>query len=200
MRRLYGFGVVTAIMIGSIFLGLPSVASSAEPIGLDLGRESLRGLEGVYIIVMKLPAEIESKGLTRKSLQEDVESKLKQAKIKVLSVKEALFTEGVPSLDLDVKISDLRHPSEKCSGYVYTIAVRLAQGVILSRDSKIVLQADTWKVEDYGQALKLDEIRSKVKNMIDTFVSSYQAANTEEKAVEFAPESLEEKDTQLKTK
>jgi hypothetical protein len=203
MRKLSRFGVVTGIMIGSIFFGLPSVVTSEASIGLDLGRQSLRGLEGVHIIVRNLPAEIESKGLTKESLQKDVESKLNQAKIKVLSAREALFTEGAPSLDLDVKISELRHPSEKISGYIYSIGVTLAQAVILGRDPKIALHADTWKLEDYGQASKLDEIRAKIKDMIDRFVISYQAANaanTEEKAVEFSPGSLEEKGMQLKTK
>jgi len=203
MRKRYRFGIITGLIIGSIFLGLPSVVTSVASLGLDLGRQSLRGLEGVHIIVRKLPPEIESKGLTRKSLQEDVESTLNQAKIKVLSAREALFSEGAPSLDLDIKISELRHPSEKLSGYIYSIALTLAQGVMLGRDPKIALHADTWKVEDYGQASNLDEIRFKIKDMIDRFVTSYQAANaanTEEKAVEFSPGTLEKKDTESKTK
>jgi len=198
MGKLYRFGVVTGIMIGSIFLGLPSIARSTASLGLDLGRQSLQGLEGVNIIVRNLPAEIESKGLTKESIQHDVQSKLDRAKIKVLSAREALSTAGAPSLDLDVKISELRHPSEKFSGYIYSIGVTLTQGVILSRDPKIALHADTWKLEDYGQASKLDEIRSKIKDMIDIFVTSYQAANT--KAFEFSPGDLEEKDTELKIK
>jgi hypothetical protein len=183
-------------MIGSIFLGLPSVERSAASLELDLGRQSLQGLEGVNIIVRKLPAEIESKGLTKESIQHDVQSKLDRAKIKVLSAGEALSTAGAPSLDLDVRISELRHPSEKVSGYIYTIGVTLTQAVILGRDPKISLHADTWKLEDYGQASKLDEIRSKIKEMIDRFVSSYQAANT----FEFSPGSFEKKDTELKIK
>ncbi|MDY6990952.1 MAG: hypothetical protein SWQ30_23160 [Thermodesulfobacteriota bacterium] len=200
MWRLNGLAVVIGIMIASILLGVPCVASSAAPMGFDIGRESLRGLQGVHIIVRKLPASIESKGLTRKHLQEDVESKLNESKIKVLSAKEALFTEGAPSVDLDVKISELRPASEKASGYAYTIAVRLSQGVILSRDPKILLHADTWKVEDFGQAVKLDEIRSRIKEMIDRFVSSYKAANLEKQPIEFSPGSVEGKVPELKIK
>ncbi len=200
MRKLRRFAVVTGIMIGSILLGLPSVVMSEASIGLDLGRQSLRGLEGVHIIVRKLPAEIESQGLTQKGLQEEVQSKLNQAKIKVLSAREAIFSEGSPSLDLDVKISELKNPCEKLSGYIYTIGVRLTQAVILGRDPKIALHADTWKFEDYGQASKLDEVRGKIKEMIDTFVSSYQAANAEEMGPKFSPGSLEKKDTAIETK
>jgi hypothetical protein len=173
---------------------------SAASIGLDLGRQSLQGLEGVHIIVRKLPAEIESHGLTKKGLHEEVQSTLDQAKIKVLSAREALFSKGSPSLDLDVKISQLKNPCEKLSGYVYTIGLTLSQAVILGRDPKIALHADTWKLEDYGQASKLNEVRGKIKEMIDSFVSSYQAANAEEMGPRFSPGSLEKKDTPIQTK
>jgi len=194
MRRLFRLALMAGITLGTMLFGL-SNAGLAD--GLDLGRQSLQGLEGVHVIVRKLPLEIEGKALTRKGLREAVESKLKKAKIKVLSTMECLSTKGGPSLDVDLKVSKPSKPLKESSGYIYTIDVRLAQGIYLARDSKINMHADTWKVKDYGQALKLDEIKNHVMDMIDRFISSYQAANTEKNGPDLTPGLPTEDKTEL---
>lgn len=176
MRNLFHRSSVTAAFLVFIMLGFFSASIAG---GFHVGRISLKGLKGVHVAVRTLKPEIQSEGLTRKIIEKDVESRLNHAGIKTLTAMECFSTEGGPSLDVDVKVTKLKSGSKKSSGYIYTIDVRLAQGVILHRDSMIALHADTWKAQDYGQVSKLEELRNKIKERIDEFARSYEAANSD---------------------
>ncbi|MBN1843104.1 MAG: hypothetical protein JW883_12605 [Deltaproteobacteria bacterium] len=179
MRNLFHRSSVTAAFLVFIMLGFFSASVAG---GLDIGRISLKGLKGLHVAVRTLKPEIQNEGLTRKIIEKDVESRLNDAGIKTLTAMECFSTAGGPSLDVDVKASKLKSGSEKSSGYIYTIDVRLAQGVTLDRDSMIALHADTWKTQDYGQVSKLEELRNKIKEKIDEFARSYKAANSDKAA------------------
>ena len=51
--------------------------------GQTIGRESLKDLKGVHVMVEELKSDIEKDGLKRSSLQTNVEGKLQKAGIKV---------------------------------------------------------------------------------------------------------------------
>ena len=64
--------------------------------------ESLRGLKGVLVILEKLTEDIEKDGLSRSSIQTDVELKLRLAGIKIFTVEEWHKEPGRPFLSVYV--------------------------------------------------------------------------------------------------
>jgi hypothetical protein len=68
-------------------------------------RDSLRGLQGVNVIVESLTAEAEQLGLTREALQIDTELQLRQYGIKVLTREEWVKTPGSPFLYVNVTVA-----------------------------------------------------------------------------------------------
>jgi hypothetical protein len=70
MKHLYA---VAGVLLMSPVLYAQSVAT----------KESLRGLDGVYINVLKIDAEVERAGMTRRQVREKVEAQLRGAGIPI---------------------------------------------------------------------------------------------------------------------
>ena len=76
----------------SVFF-LLSWPAMAFPLDNAQTRTSLRGLEGIYVIVEDLKPDVEEDGLTRRQIEVEVMKRLKTAGIKMLS-EEAFIYEG----------------------------------------------------------------------------------------------------------
>jgi len=164
-------------VFGKIFLYLLTLslvlAIRLPAEAFDLGRVSLKGLDGVHVGVMKL--DFEAEGVTREAIRNDVEAQLTKAGIRVLSAKECLLTPGGPTLNVGLKA--LKNSDGENSGYTYAVDLQLVQGVFLARDSKITLHADTWKTSDWGSVTEAKTLRKKIESNVDKFIRSYRAAN-----------------------
>lgn len=136
-------------------------------------RLTLRGFQGVHVVVEQLSPTIEKDGLSTNQLQKDTESKLQTAGIKVLSKEEFLKTAGKPYLYVSVNISVLR---TQITRYIFYIRVEFNQDVSLVR-SPMVVPAATWSVGGWGIDFSLENIRDVVKDQVDKFVSAYAAVN-----------------------
>lgn len=170
--------LVAAMILATVF----SVWSgNAVCHGFDIGRSSLAGLEGVLIGIKELPAAVDAKVLTKKQIVDDVTAQLAKADIKVHTPLESLVSPGAPTLLVSIALSEIKSPSKKeASQYLYSAQVGLSQAVTLVRNTNIGLHVETWSAEDVGQISALDEVRTKVKNLVQRFVIAYQAANTED--------------------
>jgi hypothetical protein len=167
--------ILTAIAGTAFFLLLCAPASGFDT--EEMGRESLRGLPGVYIIVEDLNAEVERDGLTRGQIQTDVELRLRQSRIPVLNLAEAAMAPGIPNLYVDV--STFKHPEDPM--YAYTIHVSLSQEVLLARKrGGTPILAETWSVPGsiglVGTA-KVRELRQRVLDQADQFTIAFLAVN-----------------------
>ena len=173
------FNIIGRLTLCLLTLALVFILDS--PAGaFDLGRISLKGLDGVHVGVMKL--NFETKTLTRDGIRKEVELQLKKAGIKVLSPKECLLTPGAPTLNIGLKV--FKDPdNKKKPGHVYAVSLQLVQGVFLARDADISLHADTWKTNDWGRVAELDTLTEKVEQGVDKFIQSYQAANDAQKGM-----------------
>jgi hypothetical protein len=164
---------VFAVMISLSFSGNVFAGT------LHFGQRSLQDLKGVHIGVEPLTQNTKDAGLTKEMVKQDLESRLDKAKIKIVSAKESLFSvPGAPSLTVSVKVLETPCPGEESPRYTYTIDLRLIQGVVLARDEQIALHTDTWRANDFGQIDKLDDLRTKIKEIADEFAHSYKAANS----------------------
>ncbi len=140
-------------------------------------RATLKGLEGVHVIVEELKDDAERDGLTKSAIRTDVESKLRQAGIRVLAENEGLSTPGSPVLY--VNANTLKNDDGL---YAYSIVVQLMQGVTLRRDSSISGRAVTWSnggVGTVGQNT-LRKIREDVCDHVDQFINAYLSVNPKE--------------------
>ena len=150
------------------------LAASAATAGDDeFSRPSLKGLKGVYVLVEPLEAEVERDGLNQTSIQTDVELRLRQAGIKVLTEAERLAAPGTPFLYVLVN-------AKSGSPYAFSINVELCQDVRLDRDPSMQISgATTWSVTAVGTVGRnnLRDIRDMVKDYVDRFINAYLSVN-----------------------
>ncbi len=139
-------------------------------------RATLAGLTGVEVVVEELNAGVEQDGLTRSSLRSDVELKLRQAGIRVLTPIERSAMPGSPYLYL--RIGTVRN---RVSIYGYHIVIELRQLVRLTRDSGVTTWAATWQSGGIVGTIGADKlsatVRENVQEEVDTFLGAYVAAN-----------------------
>src|SRR5580765_7342709 len=104
-------------------------------------RETLRGLGEVSVLVEYLPDDVEREGLSREQLTRDIEVRLRQAGLHVLTISEVANSPGAPYLY--VAVYPITGPSVTLS--IYAVALTLKQLVQLSRNPSTELFATTWE-------------------------------------------------------
>ena len=138
-------------------------------------RESLAGLAGVYVSVEPMDPDVEREGLARSTLQTDVELKLRQAGIRVLTEAEVFVAPGFPHLYL--RVGTVR--GSEWPLYAFEILLELRQRVMLARKPTIALDAPTWRTSSVGSVgnKNLNRVREPVRDQVDAFINAYLAAN-----------------------
>jgi hypothetical protein len=153
-------------------------------------RESLRGLTGVSVRVERLSENAKQDGLDERGIQTDVEQKLKQAGIAVLTPAQAAQEPGSPTLYVFVNAKLLFYPTGvtfdpagrayNSPPYVVMVTVSLLQNVVSARDAKLPLrEVKTW---DAGYLRSLDpgllkQARTTVGDLVDGFIGDWRAVN-----------------------
>jgi hypothetical protein len=145
----------------------------------ELQRPTLRGLQGVEVAVERMAPEAERDGLTRSQVQTDVELRLRQAGIRVLSDEERRTTPGRPYLYIRVSTS-----KRSVGGlHAYSTDVELKQDAWLVRDQDTkAYGATTWQVAGVGSVggPRIREVREDVLDYVDEFINAYLAVNPEQ--------------------
>lgn len=129
---------------------------------------SLKGLEGINVVVEQIGEESGKDGLTAEAVTADVEQKLSLAGIPVLSEKEWLKEPGRPYLYINANVS-----KQAGGGYYYCIAVELTQMVTLVRSPNVQCRGGTWNTVGVGASKELRDIRDRIKDQVDIFISAY---------------------------
>ena len=154
------------------------LAASAATAGDDeFSRQSLKGLKGVGVLLEDLHADVEQDGLNKTSIQTDVELKLRQAGITVLTQAERRAAPGGPFLYITVNTQ--QRPTA-AGLYAYSISVELSQNVQLERDPTIqIVGATTWSVGEVGTVGRdrLRGVRDGIKDLVDMFINAYLSVN-----------------------
>jgi hypothetical protein len=162
--------------IGSLLLA----SSGAKGIDTEESRATLRGLQGVWVIVDNLGLDVEQAGLTQNQIQTDVELRLRKAGIRILTRQETLSIPGRPWLYVGVET----HESRGRPGlYPFVLSLELWQLVYLARDPNVATQAPTWShksILGMTGASHLREVRDRVVVMVDVFINAYLAVNPEQ--------------------
>jgi len=166
------------LMLAGLVLTCPAGFQAFSYDG-SLTRETLRGLQGIEVLVENIAPEAERDGLTRRQVQTDVELRLRRAGIRVLSDEEGHTTPGRPCLYINV------HTSKRDGRgfYAYHVTVALNQDVRLARDLAMEsLGTTTWSVSTVGSVgeARTREVRETVHDGVDEFINAYLAENPEQ--------------------
>jgi hypothetical protein len=159
--RSLGFRAVSLLLLATL-ASLPLFAGDT-----DAERATLRQLGVVQVRVSETGADLTTGGYTREMLQSDVEARLRQAGIPVVTQNDApIFYVSVNAVKGGL-----------FSAYAYDVEVSVIQLVKLMRDPSIISPAPTWSLSQIGQAKKAREVREAVTPLVDRFVSLFRAMN-----------------------
>jgi len=169
-------GRMNASMAGMMAL-LTGLASPALALDTPNERITLVGLTGVHVVVYDMGTVRDREGLTRPSLQAELEKRLRRAGLRPLGATEALKSVGRPTLELRLNLARSRQAHQL---YVYSVDLALRQQIQLARARTIESFAITWSelpdvgtVEPAQLSIVLDAVRAKVEQ----FIAAWQAAN-----------------------
>lgn len=139
-------------------------------------RDTLRGLKEVSVLVEYLPDDVEREGLNREHLQRDIEVRLRQAGLRVLTISEVANSPGAPYLY--VAVYPITGPSANLNAYA--VALTLKQLVQLSRNPTTELFATTW--DGPMQLSSLSELRvdlrTRIFDAVGRFIIDYRDVNS----------------------
>ena len=155
---------------------------------LEPRQRKLVGLKGIHVGVSELNPNEESYSISKQRLQLDVELRLRQNGIKVLSQKEWLTTPGAPTLWIEVSHQTaVWKDLSKADVSAVHITVALLEWVRLERDFQIDCFAAVWSqslINAIPNKDIADMVRQGVSLAIDSFINDYLAANPKEPARE----------------
>lgn len=135
--------------------------------------QTLRGLEGIQVVIGNINPDAVQDGLSEKVLEADVVRTLLGAGINVLARPERLQSPGAPWLYVSVGTV-----KTKLGSHVYSVSVALFQEALL--DSNGVRTAvQTWERGTFGMTRSQDlrRIRQAVGDLVRVFIKDYLAMN-----------------------
>ncbi|HKT34644.1 MAG TPA: hypothetical protein VJR03_07415 [Nitrospira sp.] len=139
-------------------------------------RDTLRGLRDLSVLVEYLPDDVEREGLNREHLQRDIEARLRQAGLHVLTISEVANSPGAPYLY--VAVYPIQNPSLTLNAYAVTLTLK--QLVQLSRNPTTELFATTWEGPVHLSAVndsRVLDIRSRILEAVGRFIVDYRDVN-----------------------
>jgi hypothetical protein len=140
-------------------------------------RDTLRGLREISVLVEYLPDDVEREGLNREHLQRDIEVRLRQAGLRVLTISEVANSPGAPYLY--VAVYPITTPWMNFTAYA--VALTLKQLVQLSRNPTTELFATTWEGPMYFGPLsdaRVHGIRGRIFDAVGRFIVDYRDVNS----------------------
>ncbi|MBI3894685.1 MAG: hypothetical protein HY313_02020 [Acidobacteria bacterium] len=132
----------------------------------EMDRATLKGLKGLKVMVAQEELEVGQAGLTKSSIQTDVELKLRLAGFPVLS------GDADPFLHVGAYVL-----TDSSGLFRYTLTVQVYQLAQLSRDPKISSVVPTWEVWRFGGIGDVHQVRSEIKDLVDKFINAYLSVN-----------------------
>ena len=160
--------VAIAVVIGVL------LSANVWAARLDMEVQSLKGLEGVHVVVESLDSDITHDGLTTDDLQKTIVQHLTTAGIKLLSVDDLSKSGGAIFY---VSVSSVK---SKLGVYACSVHAEVIQAAALTRNPDILTAATTWTSGTVGIVgeTNVKQINEAVAAMADEFARDYQTANS----------------------
>ena len=168
MRRValalpFGIAIITMVVAGP--------ARAAVQL-LEFGRETLRGIDAVGVVVEILHEDVEVAGLTTSPIQTDAEDRLRQSGIRVLSKSDRAAAPGRPHVYVSIDLDP--------DSYAYLVRVEFRQDVeSFVRRGSTIPGVPTWVSGSRGVVGQTvpDGVRDTVRDDIDRFIGDFLAVN-----------------------
>jgi hypothetical protein len=157
------------------FALLVAEGAAAAQMFVATGRDTLRGLPGVEIVVENLSPEVERDGLTGALIRADVERRLRAAGIRVYASQSENPSPAKPYLY--VHVNALKVPSQEA--YVIGLQVHLRQTLRSPVTSSNIVNAMTWDAHNLlvVPAAGLRGVIGEIGAYVDRFVSDWIAVH-----------------------
>jgi len=156
---------VLPFILGAALLGTYSSAS-ADVDDSEATRESLRGIHKLFVSVA-LSEAAEKLGLSKESLQTDIQLKLRQNGITVMEGEGGKLADGTLAVTITV-------PSSAQGGSLF---LSIDQPVRLARDSSTLIPATTWEVGGAFSSPGSKFIRDTVGELLNRFLNAWLPVN-----------------------
>ena len=140
----------------------------------DQQRESLRGLQGVEVVIEDVKPDAQADGLSREAIRAAVELILRSNGIQVLTRSESLKTPAAPYLY--VRVSTSNHSSDP---FAYAVTVALMQKVSLAHSAQQMMSATTWEKGSVGTTghSNVRQVINSVESKVKEFANDFLAVN-----------------------
>lgn len=162
IARVLVFGLAPLLLVGG-----RARADLSEP-------ETLRGLDGVMVIVERLHPDAQRIGLDKETLDAEVRSRLQDAGIPILSSKQRMENERRPYLYVNCNIMYL----QRIDLVSFSLDIELHQRVTLAGGEKA--QGLTW-AKSYLSVQNADQASAQIRHVlagyVEQFIAAYQEAN-----------------------
>ena len=169
MKKYWIFAAISAMCLAGVWAAQTSMELTEKQL-------SLTEMKALYVFVQGLTEEAKKAGLRSEQIQSDVEDKLKQEGIRVVSEEEGLRLAGSPVLYVNISA----HKRKQTAAFVYHADVGVLQKVALVRDPKIHIMSITWTKGRLGHCpakALVTSVRETVGYLMDKFTDDYTAAN-----------------------
>ncbi len=169
------------LLIFAIAYFILSFFSPPNSYSLSCG-DCLKGLEGVEVLVEEVKPELENYNLTAIQIQTEVEAKLREAEIKILSKEDNEKAQPLRKPYLYVKIDSRKLPWTR-EVVAYSVEVALKQLVTLPAQPKSTRKpfyAPTWdkSIVSAVTPKNFDDIRDGVRQLTEKFIKAYLTQNS----------------------
>ena len=137
-------------------------------------RESLRGLNGLYVYVQPVAKEVEAGGLSATQVRTAVEKQLREAGIPLQSEPQA----ANGSATLVIVMGTVKRPAEEA--YLFDVEVSLLQAVHLARrNDPDPFPGQTWSQKALGITgpKRMDLMLEPLKVRVSDFINDYLSVN-----------------------
>jgi len=160
----------------TLVLSLLLTCAKAENVPND--RKALRGIKRIGVQIGEISPCAKEKGINRKYLRKNIESKLRSDGITVVSHDELEKNHEIPYLLITVLLS-YSEPT-----YSYVLMLSLNEKVHLARDPKIISSAIPWwrimKGDHLANLGLLEEVDRTLIQILNEFTRDYFAVNPPE--------------------
>jgi len=145
------------------------IGVSSLPVRAQAGpAKTLKGISALTVLVEDLTDGAKALGLTAETIQTDVELKLRQAGMRVVTPQELHNISGQPWIYVQVSMTN--------PALVGHVLVQFNQNAMLERSREIV-PVSTWSTGTLVTADDAQTIRDKVKDLIDKFLNAWLSVN-----------------------
>jgi hypothetical protein len=162
----------------AIFAIVVTTAQPRAQLFVPTGRDTLRGLPGVEVLVEPLQPQLDRAGLSSAAFAADVSAQLRTAGIKVFANQRENPSQAKPYVYLHINVASV----PRSGGYAVGIQLHLRQTLgSLVTESRVV-NAMSWDAHNVivaSPAMLRDEIGIEVRALVRTFIEDWKSVHPE---------------------